>query len=56
MLYFTNVCELQLLLLFQGTTYELTQFHFHWGADSSKGSEHTINGKYYQMEVKMYLH
>jgi hypothetical protein len=26
-------------------TYQLAQFHFHWGCDNTKGSEHTINGK-----------
>ena len=26
-------------------TYELLQFHFHWGATSYEGSEHTYNGK-----------
>ena len=25
-------------------TYEFLQFHFHWGSDSSKGSEHLIDG------------
>lgn len=35
-----------------GTTYELAQFHFHWGSDATKGSEHTVDGKHFQMEVK----
>ena len=25
--------------------YIFDQFHFHWGSDSSKGSEHTIDGE-----------
>ena len=33
------------------TTYYATQFHFHWGSDDSKGSEHTVDGKSYPMEV-----
>ena len=33
------------------TTYYATQFHFHWGSDDSKGSEHTVDGKPYPMEV-----
>ena len=31
--------------------YELWQFHAHWGNDSSKGSEHTVEGKTYAAEV-----
>ena len=25
--------------------YQILQLHFHWGADDSKGSEHTLDGK-----------
>ena len=32
-------------------TYRLLQFHFHWGSDSTTGSEHTINSKQYPLEV-----
>lgn len=32
-------------------TYELQQFHFHWGDNSEKGSEHTINGEYSSGEL-----
>lgn len=31
--------------------YNLHQFHFHWGSNSSKGSEHTIDNKAYAMEL-----
>jgi carbonic anhydrase len=31
--------------------YQLAQFHFHWGASSSSGSEHTIDNKYAPLEV-----
>ena len=31
--------------------YELWQFHAHWGDDSCKGSEHTVDGKAYAAEV-----
>jgi len=31
--------------------YYLEQFHFHWGTDNSFGSEHTIDGNAYPMEV-----
>lgn len=31
--------------------YEALQFHFHWGADSSKGSEHTVNGRMAPLEL-----
>jgi len=32
-------------------TYRLEQFHFHWGTNDKKGSEHTVNGKMYASEV-----
>lgn len=31
--------------------YTLSQFHFHVGSDSTKGSEHTVNGMEYPLEV-----
>lgn len=31
--------------------YRYRQLHFHWGSDSSKGSEHFLNGKQYPMEM-----
>ena len=31
--------------------FEPEQFHFHWGKDDTQGSEHTIDGKKYPMEV-----
>lgn len=33
------------------STYKVAQFHFHWGSDNTKGSEHTYNGISYPMEV-----
>jgi len=33
--------------------YVFAQFHFHWGRDSSMGSEHTINGVRYPMELHL---
>lgn len=33
--------------------YRLTQFHIHWGADDSRGSEHTIDGKVFSAELHM---
>ena len=32
-------------------TYKLEQFHFHWGSDDSKGSEHKVDNKAYPLEV-----
>ena len=29
----------------------MLQLHFHWGADDSRGSEHTINGEEFPMEM-----
>ncbi|XP_050409396.1 carbonic anhydrase 4 isoform X1 [Patella vulgata] len=31
--------------------YKLVQFHFHWGSDDMKGSEHQLNSKTFPMEV-----
>ena len=31
--------------------YELQQFHFHWGATSNEGSEHTVDGQTYSGEL-----
>lgn len=33
--------------------YHLKQFHFHWGSESSHGSEHKIDGKVFAAEVRM---
>jgi carbonic anhydrase len=33
--------------------YALQQFHFHWGNDKNKGSEHSVNGGYYPMEMHL---
>lgn len=35
----------------KASPYKLIQFHFHWGSNRTVGSEHTINGKHYQIEV-----
>lgn len=32
-------------------TFKAAQLHFHWGNDSTKGSEHTLNGNQYPMEA-----
>jgi len=32
-------------------TYKVAQFHFHWGSDDTKGSEHLVNGKQYPLEM-----
>ena len=32
-------------------TYDLLQFHFHWGRDSSEGSEHRVDGKQFAAEI-----
>ncbi|OQV12524.1 putative Carbonic anhydrase 2 [Hypsibius exemplaris] len=32
-------------------SYALTQFHFHWGSDDSRGSEHVVEGKRYPLEL-----
>ncbi|XP_064640381.1 carbonic anhydrase 2-like [Lineus longissimus] len=35
------------------TEYRLAQFHFHWGATSNEGSEHTVNGRPYSAELHL---
>ena len=32
-------------------TYKILQLHFHWGNDDTKGSEHTINGRHFPIEM-----
>jgi len=34
-------------------TFEFLQLHWHWGSDSTKGSEHTVDGKMYPLELHM---
>lgn len=34
-----------------GGTFQVKQFHWHWGAMDSEGSEHTVNAKHYPMEI-----
>ncbi|XP_076343777.1 carbonic anhydrase 1-like isoform X2 [Tachypleus tridentatus] len=36
-----------------GNRYKFLQLHFHWGKSDSRGSEHTINGKEYPMEMHL---
>jgi len=36
-----------------GDRFEFLQLHWHWGSDSSKGSEHTMDGKEYPIEVHL---
>ncbi|XP_071494215.1 carbonic anhydrase 4-like [Diadema antillarum] len=31
--------------------YQALQFHFHWGSDSTKGSEHSMDGVTYPAEI-----
>jgi len=31
--------------------YRILQLHFHWGADDTRGSEHTLNGKMFPLEL-----
>jgi len=31
--------------------YQILQLHFHWGADDTKGSEHTLDGKMFPLEM-----
>lgn len=38
-------------LVLNGDRYSLEQFHFHWGLTRGVGSEHTVNGQSYSVEV-----
>jgi len=33
--------------------YQFAQYHFHWGSDDNQGSEHTVNGVSYPMELHL---
>ncbi len=35
------------------TNYAFAQLHFHWGSQDDKGSEHTINGVHFPLEMHM---
>ncbi|XP_067824022.1 carbonic anhydrase 4a [Heptranchias perlo] len=35
------------------STYKAVQFHYHWGTESDPGSEHTIDGEQFPMELHM---
>jgi len=35
------------------STYQLAQFHFHWGCTDLTGSEHTIDGRQYSLEMHL---
>ena len=34
-----------------GGQYNFAQFHFHWGPNDNSGSEHTMDGDMYPLEV-----
>jgi len=34
-----------------GGDYQILQLHFHWGANDNQGSEHTVDGKMYPLEL-----
>jgi len=38
---------------FGAETYQFLQLHFHWGSTNDQGSEHTIGGKRFPMEMHM---
>ena len=33
--------------------YQFAQLHFHWGSDNGKGSEHTVDGSSFPLEMHM---
>ncbi|XP_013777310.1 carbonic anhydrase 1-like [Limulus polyphemus] len=36
-----------------GNMYKFLQLHFHWGKSDDRGSEHTVNGKRYPLEMHL---
>ena len=36
-----------------GDMYKVAQLHFHWGNEDEQGSEHTLDGKSYPLEVRV---
>jgi len=34
-------------------TYQIAQFHAHWGGENSRGSEHTVDGKMFSAELHL---
>ena len=34
-----------------GGSYAAVQFHFHWGRDDTAGSEHTVGGRRFPLEM-----
>lgn len=36
------------------STYQTLQLHFHWGSTEHQGSEHTINGQAFPLEVWLF--
>jgi len=39
-----------------GAAYKVAGPHFHWGSDSSRGSEHTLGGKQYPLEMHIVMY
>ncbi|VDI41512.1 Hypothetical predicted protein [Mytilus galloprovincialis] len=37
-------------------TYNVEQFHFHWGSEDKRESKHEINGKHFSMEMHVVMH
>ena len=47
----TSLFFLVLTGAFLANKHRLLQFHFHWGAEDGRGSEHTLNGNEFSAEV-----
>ncbi|MRA94278.1 hypothetical protein GH868_30640, partial [Bacillus thuringiensis] len=41
---------------FKNNSYVLKEFHFHWGEDKTRGSEHMINGEQFPLEMHLVHH
>lgn len=53
---FTPLSGPKMILKFGDDRFVLDQFHFHWGLNDSIGSEHSINGERFPLEVvELYL-
>nr|ANJ59761.1 alpha carbonic anhydrase 6 [Corallium rubrum] len=51
-----NVPSARATLTYNAKSFALDQFHFHWGCENGKGSEHLINGLSYPAELHLVHH
>ncbi|XP_066924991.1 carbonic anhydrase 1-like [Clytia hemisphaerica] len=50
-----DTSKIPIYIVHGDSAYRFSSLHFHWGSDSKKGSEHTIDGKEYPLELHLVL-